>query len=68
MTGDVMCTWDGPLIPTTEWLFLGDNVMSPLEISNGSWDMEMLLCTVGKTCDVSQCGRLFTIKGYKYVY
>ena len=43
-TRDLMCTWSGGQIPRMEWLFLGGNVIIPLEHTDRRWDKAVLLC------------------------
>ena len=40
----LMCTWSGGQIPRMEWLFLGGNVIIPLEHTDRRWDKAVLLC------------------------
>ena len=60
---DLKCMWNGTELPTMEWMFLGNSVISPLGVTNESWDMEMLLCTDRSDCSVWQCGNTFIIQG-----
>ena len=69
LTDAMICVWNGGSVPKSEWLFLGDNVISPLAMTNSSWDMELLLCMVESDCELQQCGEVFTIQGiYHYRY
>ena len=63
VTDALLCVWNGGLIPKSEWLFLGDNIITPLAMSNRSWDMELLLCMVQSGCELQQCGDIFIIQG-----
>ena len=69
LTDAMICVWNGGLVPRSEWLFLGNNIISPLAMTNSSWDMEQLLCMVESDCELQQCGEVFTIQGiYHYRY
>ena len=63
VTDALLCVWNGGLILKNEWLFLGDNVITPLAMTNRSWHMELLLCMVQSDCELQQCGEVFTIQG-----
>ena len=66
LTDAMICVWNGGLVPRSEWLFLGNNIISPLAMTNSSWDM---LCMVESDCELQQCGEVFTIQGiYHYRY
>ena len=65
-TDDLMCVWNGGLLPRMEWLFLGDFV-TPLTHTNSSWDMTLLQCMVWSK-DGFQHGGSFRIKGKCYLH
>ena len=66
-TDDLMCVLNGTAIPQMEWLFLGDDIVSPLLITNSSWDKKVLSCMIMNNCSSlqQQCeeSHMYIIKG-----
>ena len=54
-TEDMRCSWSGGDIERMEWLFLGQNTIVPMKITNSSWDGALLSCTPQET--------QYTVKG-----
>ena len=43
-TDDIVCAWNGGEIVRMEWLFLGENTIVPMEVSNSSWNDVEFAC------------------------
>ena len=62
-TRNLTCTWSGGQIPRMEWLFLGGNVIIPLEHTDRRWDKAVLLCTTVRSSGRLQRFEPFTVQG-----
>ena len=57
------CVWSGAPLSQMEWLFIGNNRIAPLTLTNETWDMETLACWIQSGSGLQQVPEPLIIHG-----